>query len=286
MGHGWGMRPRVDLFCDVVSVRAVVSDPEIVFEESAAVAVRYDSRSPHVEVVAVGEEALALAGGFDSASSSRDAEGASESRVVELSQAPWWNAGALGSAEWFPPEEFEPRAHDGDVLVVWPLAPESFSAELLAVRLGAILARVQNEVGAKGPRRLREFLWFLTVRIDVRLGHASRDNRTHDDLVRAFRHILPGRVTMGDRALSLLDPPRLSDLEWHDWLVLGLGLAVQVAILGWLMMGGSTGITRLGHLVAAVALFVFQDLALHRLWYFRAPRANRRRRPSCLRGAK
>ncbi|MGK3983491.1 hypothetical protein WME99_10660 [Sorangium sp. So ce136] len=129
-------------------------------------------------------------------------------RVVPLERAAWWNGGKFVEAG----ARVEP-AHIGEILVVHPFAPETFSPLLCTAVLRYMeLLVMQRSGGVPWWWSFRGLLpW--SHRIEISLDAVPDDDASHDALVRELRPFFGASATLGGAPLRVRRPRGLADLR-------------------------------------------------------------------------
>lgn len=177
-------------------------------EEVAVVALHYRARSRGL-IVAVGEEARQLASetpGLGPAPADAVLDSADRFiRVVPASEAPWWREGEH--------PDYDPWAHNGECVVLWPFDPETYSPAIAA----ALLRYVRLRAVRPGDERVglwTRALFRVASRSVVRLAEPPPTEEMHRALVKEA----------GMRFGPPPPPARrpLAELTWQQWAALAL----------------------------------------------------------------
>lgn len=248
----WCRRLTIELTEERIRIRD--EQGAVVVDEPAAVAVEFRaSRLHELCIVAVGEPAASLASELVEA---RRAGMPGVPRLVATERAPWWPLPRPGERP-----SFEPSAHEGECLSLWPLRDVARDGEALAGLLRFMIGQA-----------LSRRVWSL--RID--LTGLPSEAAAHDIVLRAaWAATGPGRVTVDGRAPALRGPTRTwGDVPRSEWWRVA-ELPLKVSVIGLLSLWPSppallSVLTRLRPLVplllALGLLVALDELRKIRVW--------------------
>ncbi len=234
-------------------IRVTLEDPAVVFDAPAVVAIRYDGKRRRAEILALGDDVERMYAA---------PELATVGRVVTRADA------------WYPPEgkarlpAAQAAAHDGEILVVWPLRdgfdPLAFQA-LLERSVSTAVVMNEEALGwvlAQGIRKLRP----CAV---THSGPALAADQ-HDELVRSLWALTWANADSvrlnGEPPVLRGSPRRLGDLPRDEKIRLAvLGSALLFVLWlqrGWLHHPGHTWQT----LLIVFGLVIAMEVQSVRAW--------------------
>jgi hypothetical protein len=208
-------------------IRTEIPSLSVSMQDDAAIAVSYSARG-RVVVIAVGQDALALPERLLTLDL-RDAKTKEErrARIVSSEHAPWWVDG--GPVVNGP--SFDTAAHVGEILLLRPFAPETFSPTLIQAALRYMAYKALHLAPSVDLIRT----WrLITARMEIELDYVPEDDVAHDRLVRALMTGLARNPpTLNGAPMRVRRPRMLSELGREEIarIVICLLLPVVVTLL-------------------------------------------------------
>lgn len=223
-------RPTLHLRITERRVRVELDGAGVLFDEEAAVALRYDARLHEAQIFAGFDDAvtvketltvLAREGEID--------DGDNRAFIVPLPDAPWFeHLRSLASSSDDPPTLADPWEHHGEIVIVHPFAEVTLAPLLWLPLLEAAHRRALQRAAA--DRRLRRLWLEHWARVAIDLPALPEDAAIHDELVRHLRDRFGARVMLDGARARLRAPMRLADLSWQQWVVAVTPLVAGVAM--------------------------------------------------------
>jgi hypothetical protein len=226
------IRPTLHLRVTAERVRVELDGAGVLFDEEAAIALRYDARLNDAQICAIYRDALTLSGTLETLVQKGEIDdGDRRACIVPATEAKWWEHVRTFASSEPAPAPSASWEHHGEIVVVHPFAPATIAPFVWQPML--MTARhlaLEKEASGHSFRRLRRLCMERWARVEIELPALPADAVLHDRLLRQLWEHFGERVLVDGARPRLRAPLRFADIPWSDRLAFSFPLSLPIAM--------------------------------------------------------